>query len=738
MSILSDISKFSPLSGDWYIKELIGRGTYGAVYKAVKEDKQFGKTYISAIKHIQIPREGVTDAEIISEGLASDEATVTMVYNKIMSKLLNEIDTCYQLRGNSNIVSYEGHQVIPRKDGKGYDVFIRMEYLQSLNDYISKKNYNEKDVTKLGIDICNGLSVLNKRNIIHRDIKTANLFLNKDGVFKIGDFGEAKVLSQTTSSMSIRGTYTFMAPEIARGDKVNRTADIYSLGMVMYRMLNYNRPPFVPLPPQPLTSEFTEISNARRFKGEKLPVPAECKNQNLAEIILKACEYYPQNRWQTPEEFKDALENCLKGIYVNVSQNDCYIPNEGRNQQYNGDIDGTVGTVDANNNYRDFRYQDRYNINNNNNGPGIGGVAKYRGDARRTENYAVPKKDNNKALIAVAVVLAGVLIAIIVGAVSILLNLDLTSDSSSSSSLAESSEIDEENNAELSSDEDLFDEPSTVATAKSTSPTTPPVAKVKIPSCVNQTYDDARKSLENLGMVVRSEYENSDSVEKNKIIRQDYGAGTSLDVGSTVTLVVSKGPLVCPYEYTQKVTVSASGSDTSAKFVLYDWIDGGWEEKFSCNAKVGKNGIGTNYGEGKSVTPQGIFKLGVVLSPSTPNGNMPYYKVSSSTCVVDDVNSPLYNTICDSAYVPSGVDIDPIGKTLVSGNMNACIFIEHNGDGYSSDNVTPGMGSVITVCGCNYTPKETLGCIDITASDMNTLLSLLDNNKNPHIEMFSK
>ena len=77
-----------------------------------------------------------------------------------------------------------------------------------------------------------------KRNIIHRDIKPENIFVNDFGDFKLGDFGIARKMENVTGGLSQKGTFNYMAPEVAGNGRYDSRADIYSLGIVLYRLLN--------------------------------------------------------------------------------------------------------------------------------------------------------------------------------------------------------------------------------------------------------------------------------------------------------------------------------------------------------------------------------------------------------------------------------------------------------------------------------------------------------------------
>ena len=187
-----------------------------------------------------------------------------------------------------------------------------MEFLDTFPDYTEKHKMSEKDVLRLGFDICTALEVCSKKGIIHRDIKPDNIFVDEYGKFKLGDFGVARQLERSLNGMSRKGTYSYMAPEVYREEHYDGRADIYSLGMVMYKLLNNNRDPFID-PHQPMIkiSERSEAINRRR-RGERIPPPAFASNA-AATLILKACEFNPDDRFLTVTEFKRAINDVMEG-----------------------------------------------------------------------------------------------------------------------------------------------------------------------------------------------------------------------------------------------------------------------------------------------------------------------------------------------------------------------------------------------------------------------------------------
>lgn len=308
---MSTISELSPLWGIWQIEKPIGSGTFGDVYLAKRYDT--GREYTAAVKHISIPPKGVTIDALRAEGTVTDSASAQRYCESLLDVLTTEIDICYQLKGHTNFVSYEDHLIVPRKNEPGFDVFIRMELLTSLPDYTAREGITVGSITKLCRDMCSALEVLEKKNIIHRDIKPANIFVSADGDFKLGDFGVARHMDGL-GSVSVKGAYNYMAPEILKGGLVGVSSDLYSLGIVLYRLLNYNRAPFLPPPPADVSYQDDQAALDRRLSGAPLPPPARAElSLPLTNVIMRACEYDPRARFSSASEMKSALESFLRG-----------------------------------------------------------------------------------------------------------------------------------------------------------------------------------------------------------------------------------------------------------------------------------------------------------------------------------------------------------------------------------------------------------------------------------------
>ena len=299
--------QYEPIFGAWHITRLIGEGSFGKVFEMERED--FGVTYKAALKAITIPASQSEVRSVMSEGM--DEGSVRTYFGGFVKKLVQEFALMSKLKGNSNVVSYENHQVIEHQDGIGWDILIQMELLTPLDEYIrQKKMISRQEIIQLGIDLCKALELCQKHNIIHRDIKPENTFISENGDFKLGDFGVARTVEKTTSGLSKQGSYPYMAPEVYNGKPYGTTVDIYSLGLILYRLLNGNRLPFLPAAPAPITYADRENAYAKRFSGAPLPPPAHAGGQ-LGAAVLKACAYRARDRYASPSQMRQDLEAIL-------------------------------------------------------------------------------------------------------------------------------------------------------------------------------------------------------------------------------------------------------------------------------------------------------------------------------------------------------------------------------------------------------------------------------------------
>ena len=290
---------------NWKVVKKLGQGGFGSVYEI--ERNLAGMTEKAALKIISRPTEEELERDYNNGYTAK---TVSRKYTDLLEKCVGEYKMLMAMKGQTNIVSCDDIAVERHKDGIGWDIYIRMELLTPLNKRIRNEMLPEKEVIKVGKDICKALMLCEERNIVHRDIKPDNIMISQFGDYELGDFGQAKIMDHTTMGTAT-GTPGFWAPEVMNFQKYGKEADIYSLGMVLYILLNNKKMPFIDADQVPLMDD---VMNAisRRYHGAKIPEP-KYGSTALKKVVLKACEFKAENRYHSASMMYKALEIAERG-----------------------------------------------------------------------------------------------------------------------------------------------------------------------------------------------------------------------------------------------------------------------------------------------------------------------------------------------------------------------------------------------------------------------------------------
>lgn len=161
-------------------------------------------------------------------------------------------------------------------------------------------------VISIGRAICDALAFAHRQDIVHRDVKPANVLVADDGLLKVADFGIAKaafVKGDITTTGSILGTVTYISPEQAQGNEPDHRSDLYGLGIVLYELL-VGRPPF--------TGD-TQIATAMKHLKEQPPPLRSIKAgvpRALDAVIMKALAKDPEERYPSADAMRNALEGA--------------------------------------------------------------------------------------------------------------------------------------------------------------------------------------------------------------------------------------------------------------------------------------------------------------------------------------------------------------------------------------------------------------------------------------------
>ena len=285
---------------DWKIVRRLGGGGFGTVYEIERDF--FGEEELAAMKVIRIPKEESDLDDDYNSGMTEEE--VREKYTYIQNYFSKEYQLMLEFKGHSNIVNCHDFSVVPNPDGPGCALYIRMELLKPLKEVLKTETFSEARIVQLGIDICRALEICERRDVIHRDIKPDNIMMSDFGNFKLGDFGIARTMEKTMSA-SMAGTDWYMAPEVAKKMKYGKSVDTYSLGLVLYWLLNDGRLPFVPEKDRISTKDM-QAAYRLRMQGKEIPEPKRGSRQ-LKAVVLKALSFEREKRYRSGKEMLEAL-----------------------------------------------------------------------------------------------------------------------------------------------------------------------------------------------------------------------------------------------------------------------------------------------------------------------------------------------------------------------------------------------------------------------------------------------
>ena len=197
-------------SSKYQIIEVLGEGGFGKAYKV--ENKTDKNIYV--IKKIPINTKNLEELKSIE-----NEALI-----------LKEINSEYIVKYFESFIDNDQFNIV-------------MEYCENkdLKSFINfhkdkEQLINEEVIYNIALDICSGIKEIHSKNLIHRDLKPENLFISKDYIIKIGDFGISKKLINMNYANTQKGTFHYMAPEILNGQKYDKRIDIWALGCILYEL----------------------------------------------------------------------------------------------------------------------------------------------------------------------------------------------------------------------------------------------------------------------------------------------------------------------------------------------------------------------------------------------------------------------------------------------------------------------------------------------------------------------
>ena len=312
------LTSYEPLWENWYKDSYLGSGGSGKVYKFRQE--LYGQVRYCAVKVLPI---------ILDRSVSVTRESREQEMSERKKQVAEEIKNMYRLGDKPHLVHCINHTYrdIIGDDGDviGFDVLIQMEYYKTLTEYINTKgNLPPAEIEKLAFHIGEALCAMHEINMLHRDIKPDNIYVDDKGDFYLGDFGIAKQ-TRAGSFATFVGTQPFMAPEVwnARtpGEQhYGTSADIYSLGITLYYLLNEDRLPLVNAGDN---RNAVDAAIFARLSGKNVPAPVN-GSEALKQLVMDCCAFDPADRIQDAEKFLAALGKCVSSPQIiNTSDTEC-------------------------------------------------------------------------------------------------------------------------------------------------------------------------------------------------------------------------------------------------------------------------------------------------------------------------------------------------------------------------------------------------------------------------------
>jgi hypothetical protein len=261
-----------PLWGRWYLGEQLYAGESTEVYALTLRGSP-GRACV--LKRIRVPC-----------GRADELARV---WDSV--RVQERMSDC----GGAVAIYDEEQLESPGADGTPafWEVLLRMERLDCLAELLREgTQFSEEEILRLARDLLETLVFARQLNLVHRDIKPANIYRAPSGRWKLGDFGVC-ARADGPALASAAGTAAYMAPEAAAGRSSGAQEDLYSLGVVLYQLLNGG---FLPMTGADSTYAETQNSIAARLRGARVP-PVRCRSRQLRRAVLRACNPNPARRY---------------------------------------------------------------------------------------------------------------------------------------------------------------------------------------------------------------------------------------------------------------------------------------------------------------------------------------------------------------------------------------------------------------------------------------------------------
>lgn len=255
-------------------------------------ENETGNKYI--VKIISIPATQTQLDALLLTGVYESAEAADSYFKTLAEDILEESLVLERLSRLEGFLPYERTQMVPMDDGTGYDVYIMSPYRNTLAQLLKHSAMTHLSALNLALDLCAALTISRRSGYLYVNLKPENVYFTTEKNCKIGDIGFLSLNSLRFSSLPDRYRSAYTAPEISDAlSDLNTTVDIYALGLILYQIFNDG-----------------VLPSATDENGKFAP-PAYA-DYEMAEIILKACDPDPANRWRDPVEMGQSIVSYMQ------------------------------------------------------------------------------------------------------------------------------------------------------------------------------------------------------------------------------------------------------------------------------------------------------------------------------------------------------------------------------------------------------------------------------------------
>ena len=291
---------------EYQLGNSIQNGKCAEMFGAVRSSSASapGLDDLASVRVVTIPPESADSAALAVKHGSAEQ--MESAFESMAADYVNLLNAIRGMNGTNGAARIRDCRTFKNKDSSGWVICTLTERLTPLADYLEgQESIDENEAVKLGSDIASFLETCESGNRVYGNICEDSIFVDVNGNYKVAFPGTEQAVELLCGNEKKEDVWNYLPPESSSGGRRDRTSDTYALGILLYKLLNGNRFPFVARGRENDTAAVREARKAR-LGGAKLPMPDDA-SPHLGAVVLKACDPNPANRFQSAAEMKAAI-----------------------------------------------------------------------------------------------------------------------------------------------------------------------------------------------------------------------------------------------------------------------------------------------------------------------------------------------------------------------------------------------------------------------------------------------